>query len=370
MSSLRTLSITCVVLLFVGVSLLVAKTKAPAKNDAPKTDANGTPIPPADAQYTIYCRALGGPGHIEQANASKEALIKLSGMKDWYIIHQADQSVIYYGFYRAIEPPKDKKDPNRGEADRAQRDRKQIENLTDNGGKAGGAKLFDHCLFVPITMPDPTAPGEWNLLNSGGYWSLQIAAYKDSPHRKQAAVDAVRDARARGVNAYYYHGETTSSVCIGAWPKEAVRSSTDFDGGDGGVVAAAGGDADQDLLILPQPLPKDQQVEFRNRQGERVRDATPSYEAVDPSLMATMAQYPTHSINGIVYVSKTKDKVTGETKTVEDPSFLVQIPKQQPSLLRAQQEPPALLAPPNPAGAGGLQPQGTPGAARLKSIGD
>jgi hypothetical protein len=344
-------------MVLLAVSFAVGKTKVPAKAEAPKTDANGTPIPPADAQYTLYCQALGGPGHIEQANAAKEQLVKLSGMKDWYIIHQDGQSVIYYGFYRSINDPKDKK-----ESERAQRDRKQIENLTDAGDKttaAGANKVFSHIFFVQVNEPDPTAPPEWNLLNSGGYWSLQIAAYKDSPRRKQAAVDAVREARKNNIPAYYYHGETTSSVCVGAWPKEAVR------GQDDGAGAAA--DSEQDVLILPQPLPKDQRVEFRNRQGERVRDMTPSFEAVDPSLMATMAQYPTHSINGVVYVSKSKDKVTGESKTVEDPSFLVQIPKAQPSLLRASQEPPALLAPPT--AAGGVQQPTTPGVGKLKSIG-
>ena len=76
-------------------------------------------------------------------------------------------------------------------------------------------------LIVPIDSPDPVAPPEWNLANAKGYWSLQIAAYKDSPKRKEAAVEAVREARKNGVEAYYYHGETTSSS-----PSESRRRSS------------------------------------------------------------------------------------------------------------------------------------------------
>jgi len=342
------LSSLLVVLLLATFILAKPKATPPvAKTEPAKTDSNGIPIPPADAQYTLYCQAIGGAAHVELANAAKDDLIKLSGMKDWYIIHQEGESVIYYGFYRSINDPKDKK-----ESERAQKERKTIENLSDGPGN----KVFVHTFFVPVTEPDPAAPPEWNLLNSGGFWSLQIAAYKDSPRRKQAAVEAVRDARARGVQAFYYHGDTTSSVCIGAWPKSAMKG---FDA-DAGVAA----DANQDVVVLPQPIPDDQRVEIRNRQGDRVRDMTPRIEAVDPSLIASMAQYPTHSVNGVVYVSRSKDPITGEMKAIEDPSFLVQIPKPAPSLLRAQQEPPTLVAPPT------LGPsQGTPGAAKLKSIG-
>src|SRR5438552_7685781 len=122
-------SLLLAVVVALSASLTVGKTKPPAKSDPPKTDANGAPIPPADAQYTLYCQALGGPGHVEQANAAKENLIKLSGLKDWYIIHQEGESVIYYGFYRSINDPKDKK-----ESDRAQKERKTIENLSDGPG--------------------------------------------------------------------------------------------------------------------------------------------------------------------------------------------------------------------------------------------
>src|SRR5205085_4678908 len=134
---------------------------------------------------------------------------KTSGMKEWYAIHQDAESVIYYGFYRSINDPKDSR-----ETQRAQRDKKKIDSLVD----AAGNRLFTQPFFVEVTSPDPAAPPEWNLANAsqlGGYWSLQIAAYKASPARKEAAAEAVREARKRGVPAYYYHGEAPSSGCLG-----------------------------------------------------------------------------------------------------------------------------------------------------------
>src|SRR3954463_13522843 len=81
-------------LLAIAVSISSAKPRTaptPVKT-GPAADANGNVIPPADAQWTLYCQALAGPGHIEQANAVKEQLIGLSKMKDWYIIHQQGES--------------------------------------------------------------------------------------------------------------------------------------------------------------------------------------------------------------------------------------------------------------------------------------
>jgi len=278
---------------------------------------------------------------------AKGQLVKLSGLKDFYVVHQEGQSVIFYGFYRTLT---DKA---------AVRDRKTLEALTDTPGKDGGAQLFTHVFLVPVSEPDPPAPAEWNLANAPQYWSWQIAAYKDSPHRKQAAVDAVREARARGVDAYFYHGETTSSVCIGAWPKEAVMGEDD----DAAGVAT---DPNQDVIVHSAPIPENEKVSFHNREGERVRDITPTYKAVDPSLISVMAQYPVHSVNGDTVVTKANGKVR------EDPAFLVKIKKPEPSLLRTAQQPPELLAPPTvtpAAGTIGGQPA-APGAGRLKSIGD
>ena len=271
--------------------------------------------PPADAQWTIYCQAIAGLNHVELANNLKTQLLKITPMKDWYVIHEDAQSVLYYGFYRAI----DATDPK--ESQRAQTDHRQIQSMTDQSGE----RLFGHSYFVEITTPDPTAPAEWNLANAGGYWSLQIAAYKDSPKRKQFAVDAVREARAQGLPAYFYHGENTSMVFIGAWPRSAVKEQDES--------SATSPDPSQPLLVLSQPLPSGAPTEVRDREGNLVHAVAPHLEPLDPSLIEAMQKYPNNVVNGEVHTSRVKDPVSGQEQQIPDPSFLVEIPRKQPSLL-------------------------------------
>ena len=322
---------------------------APAKDDSSA---------PKDAQFTLYCQAIGGLDHVGRANMAKNDLVRTSGLKDWYVIHSDAESVIYYGFYRCINDPKDKK-----ETARAQNDLKQITGLAD----AQGNKIFGQCLFVEITSPDPTAPAEWDLRNADGFWSLEIAVYKDSPQRKQAAVDAVREARKQGVPAYYFHGPTASSVCIGTWPRDAfddgIAKGAPDDPNGGAIVAP---DSEQDLVVLPTPL--DPNVQIRNRDGQRVQELTPRTSVRDPSLAAMIAQYPTHAVNGDVMITRAKDPATGQVSEVSDPSLMVRIPPKAFTLLNPgqgqpeQAPPPSLLQPPTSG-----QPKGT---GRLKSIGN
>ena len=340
-------------LALVLIVLLIAPAFAAKKPpDAKKNDAAAAPASSA-AQWTLYCQAFAGPAHVEQAKAVKDQLMVAGaqrGLKDWHVVHQEGESVVYHGFYRTIaaDDAKDKK-----EGERAQRDRQQIAGMMD----AQGNRIFEHVFFVELPAPDPVAPAEWNLINADGFFTLQIAAYRDSPHRKQAAVDAVREARAQGVEAYYYHGETTSSVCVGAWSRAAVREQEEAS------AQTSENAQDQDILVLPMPIPNQEKIDVRNADGKRVKTYAPRFEALDPTLVAMMEKYPTHAVNGVTYVSKVTDPATKQIKEIEDPSYIVQIPKPQVSLLRQQAQTPELIAPPTPANT-------SQGGGRLKSLGD
>ena len=349
-------------LALVLVALLLTPVFAAPKKPAGKNEPAAGALPSAGAggaQWTLFCQAVAGPAHVEQAKAIKDQLIAATapkGLKDWHVIHQESESVVYYGFYRTISES-DSKDKKEGQ--RAQRDRKDISGMQDQQGN----RIFDHVFFVELPAPDPVAPPEWNLLNAEGLFSLQIAAYKDSPQRKEAAVEAVRQARAEGIQAYYYHGETTSSVCIGAWPRSAVREQEEA------AAQTSENAQDQDILVLPTPLPNQEKIDVRNQKGQRVKTYAPRFEALDPTLIAAMEKYPTHAVNGLTYVSKVTDPATKQIKEVPDPSYVVEIPKPKANLLLAQPAAaPALLAPPT---AGGAQSaKGSGGGGRLKSLGD
>src|SRR5687767_7430671 len=168
---------------------------------------------PKDARWTIYCGTFGGADHLAQAKAAREKLTQMSRMRDWYLVTADGRSTLYYGYYRSIN---DQKDPK--ESQRAQEDRKAVLALTD----ATGRKLFSTAFLVELDSADPASMPEWDLENVKGVYTVQVAVYKGSHERKQFALDAVRKARELGYPAYYYHGPTASSVCVGAWPAEAV----------------------------------------------------------------------------------------------------------------------------------------------------
>jgi hypothetical protein len=295
-----------------------AVTGKPVKNRAPLTASaappggSDSPVPPKGAQYTIFCARIDGDAHVERCNKLKNDLIAKTRMNGWYVIHEERQSLLYYGFYRSFNDPKDPQ-----ESARAQADRHRVASITDEMQN----RPFQNSLFVDVESPDPVAPREWNLTNAKGYWTLQIAAYKDSPQRKEAAVEAVREARKQGIEAYFFHGETVSSVCIGAWPEEAIRYER----------PGRQGKFETEQMVVGQPVivdankpnaqgPVNQLLPDSAKRNLRVMEG--KVEIVDPTLLATMKQYPTHVVNGMTMVKRV------EGKEIPDPSLVVKIPHQ------------------------------------------
>jgi hypothetical protein len=265
------------------------------------------PAVPRGALYTIYCTAVSGPGHIEESRLMRQSLVSGTKMKDWYIVHGNDKSTLYYGFYRSVDP----RDPSdAAEGKRAIADLNSIRGMTDNNGY----RPFATSLPVPLDSPDPAGNPAWDLSRSGGYYSLQIAVYKDSPDRKEAAVEAVREARAQGIEAYYYHGPVASSVCIGAWPREAAREED---------TAAQNNDPNVPLLVTNVPLPEDTVKQWSDR---GVKAVAPTLEPIDPSMLQAMEKFRTFAVNGEVMMRPGTDPTTGKPTRVPTPSYLVKVP--------------------------------------------
>jgi hypothetical protein len=277
---------------------------------APKT-ASGKPAPrgdtpPPDAQFMIYCDVVRGPGHVQRSMELKQQLARETGRQEWHIIHAGDESSLYFGYYRTFEDVQ--RDPQ--ETARAQNDRKYIESLRDGVGE----RRFKGSMFVPVASPDPEAPSEWNLANAPAtaYWSLQVAAYQSSPDRKRAAVESVRDMRAHGIDAYYFHGDTISSVCVGLWPRSAVREQDVRDD-------AHTTDPNQPIMVLSDKAPAGiDPITYKD--GKRVLIVAPKLEIIDKTMQAAIAQYPYHALNG-EYHGK-----VANGQTIADPSFLVIVP--------------------------------------------
>ena len=249
-------------------------------------DIADVPLAPKEAQWTIYCATLGGPDHMATAKALKKSLIQRTGMREWYLVHEAGQSRLYYGYYRSIGDPADPVESARAKADRL-----KVDELVDGGGE----RPFRECQFVQLDAPDPESPPEWDITNTPPekVWTLIVAAYKDHPDRKQAAVESVRDARARGEEAYFFHGPNVSNVCVGAWTEEAVAEER--------VDAKEGVRAQDPLLVLPPGMKVDGRV---RKNGEAVRAVGQQLVPVDPVLKAKIEQYPQMGVNGNLLIIK------------------------------------------------------------------
>ena len=190
---------------------------------------------------------------LEEAQRARDAMARLTGWKDWFIIHNEDESTLYYGRYRAISPRSAESKEERQEAERAQQDLKRVKALQDSEGK----RVFDFCLMVEIPQPGSEGPREWDIRNTppDRYWSLLIGVYRDNPERKKAAVEAVRQLRSEGTEAYYMHQPTSSLVCVGAWPRSAIKEQ-DSD------TAAEPNDPDTQIMVYNVPIPKNHPREF------------------------------------------------------------------------------------------------------------
>lgn len=267
---------------------------------------------PAGARFTIFCGRVDTPDHVARANRLKGELLTASSLRDWYVVHEDGQTLVYHGFYKAIESADDP-----AEAARAKRDRELIDQLRVNN-----VRLFPRAIFVPLDSPDPDAPPEWNILNvdankpdgdpTKAYWTLEIAVYTGHADRKSYAVDAVREARKMGIPAFYFHGPATSSVLIGAWPKSAVVVRE---------VEEVNRDRDQVLFVSQTRLPPEAR-NMRDRDGKRIKVIEPEADIRDPNLRQTLERFPNFAVNG------EEETVRVGEQMVPKPSLLRRIPRE------------------------------------------
>lgn len=290
-----------------------ATTPQAAPHPAAETQES-RPVPPRDAQWTIYCRTLTGPNHVREARRLRDHLMETTGLKQWYLVHGSTETTLYHGYYRAFDDPTDPA------TRQAQRELEQVQQLRDPSGR----RLFRQAFFVGIDAGDPEAPSEWNLLNSGGYYTLEIGVYTGSIERKQAAVDAVREARAQGIPAYYYHGENASSVCIGAWGPEAAETAAPVVNDDSRKTV---------VVATDRPTGKMADTLRQFQQSDKMITVAPQFIPKDPTMIEMMKRFPHRYINGEVHMSRIRDPKTGRIIEVPDPSFLVMVPKRSQNIL-------------------------------------
>lgn len=282
-------------------------------------------IPPADALWTIACAQIKGSGHVERAKVYKQQIAATTGLKGFYVVHEDDLSTLYFGFYKSIDPRASDREGGEASAKegaRAQNDLARMRSFLNGVGDP----IFPQAGMSPLVPADPQAPAEWDLRNVDRYkrdgdptkacWSLEIAVYKDSPQRKQAAVDSVREMREKGIkDAYFYHGKTSSSVCIGTWPEAAVTQ-----------IVPERGSSDDQVLVMPQGMVPGMKGEVKGSDGHKIRAVELKAVPVDPTLLDTMSKYPARAVNGYDIKHTYKGRNGGLVERL-DPSLVIYIPR-------------------------------------------
>ncbi|HEY0008390.1 MAG TPA: hypothetical protein VGB55_06680 [Tepidisphaeraceae bacterium] len=300
---------------------------------APASDAGAAAIK-AGARYAILCSRVGGEGHERQARLTKENLVRSTGRSEFHVVHSADYSEVMYGYYTERSPL-----VNAAEAQRAEKDLKWLKGLKGPNGSA----MFARSLIIPLPVPDPVANPAWDLalLDKGkpalepgrSYWSIVVAAYTADAldpetrlpiDRKQAAVESVKAAREQGIPAYYWHGENVSHVCIGVWPRSAIREQEKSSAESRSESSADSGEA---LVVSPGGL--SQGMTEQMQANPNVKVFQPKIDVLDPTLMATWKKYSDYVLNGAVPVDRITDPLTGKVTSKTQNSFLVEIPRMQ-----------------------------------------
>ena len=124
-----------------------------------------------------------------------------------------------------------------------------------------------------------------------------------------------------GIEAYYFHGESTSSVCIGAWPRFAVKE------GDAHADEASTTRTDDLIVVMNKPLPPHTSKTLRTAEGQEVKPfVVARADVLDESLQQVLATYP-HAVNGENIRRAVIDPATQKPVMRDEPSFLVVIPR-------------------------------------------
>lgn len=170
-------------------------------------------------EWTILCLEARDQNRVKNSDALVSALkqVRQLDASKAYVVHGDHVSAVYYGsYYRR---------PDRaGEREtfgpEVKRDLQFIRSLS-----AGASQPFLGARLVAKPTPDPGRP-EWHITKCPGKYTLQIGVFYNTAtfdERKLAAVQWVEQLRKEGVEAYYHHGETRSSVTVGSFGEQDIQ---------------------------------------------------------------------------------------------------------------------------------------------------
>ena len=245
--------------------------------------------------WAVLCLRLHGSNRFKLADSYANALKQVDGLKPGLVqvYHEEGQTGIYYGRYQRRFDAKTGQESFRPDH---LKDIDLIRHLSmtilDPG--VGTRVVWPFQLATMGTLPGGRGSHPaWRLRKASGYYSLQVAVFYNSGEmrrRKFAAEEYCKLLREQGEQAYYHHGHINSSVCIGAFPEEAIQTRQKRDPLTGIIVV-------EELIV-------------------------------DERLLALQKKHPHNLHNGAVFYELLQDPKTGRMIREAHTSFAVEIPRQ------------------------------------------
>lgn len=243
--------------------------------------------------WAIRCLTLEGPNRFQLAGNYADALKKVAGLKPnlVQVLHESGQTAVYYGRYRRHYSAKTDTESFRPDH---LRDLDLIRHLSMNirDPAVGSRTVWPFQLATMDTLPiGRGSHPEWLLSRAPGYYSLQVAVFYNTGEmrrRKYAAEEYCKLLREQGEEAYYDHGRVNSSVCIGAFPEEAIRTIPKQDPLTG-IIQVTARIVDERMLALQRKHlfnlhngSKFYEIIRDPRTGKRIRDPHTSFAVEIP----------------------------------------------------------------------------------------
>lgn len=159
--------------------------------------------------FSIQLYRFVGPDHVQQATKARDAGEKLARWSDLFIVRDKTSSTVYRGRYSSRSAALRELGP-------CQRWRTPANNVP-----------FQFAYVVPYPGADPGNP-QWDLKEVKGDYTVLVEVYFNDKrtkmrNRKRIASQRCEELRARGEQAYYYHGPANSLVTIGLFDDSAVK---------------------------------------------------------------------------------------------------------------------------------------------------
>lgn len=146
----------------------------------------------------VLIEYTGAEGPVEANRLARELAGK--GLKEVFVVTGPDVSSVCAGHFTSWKDP---------EAEKLLRTVHQIHD-------AAGQAPFAHVMLVPL--PEAAARNEWPIENAKGVYTLHVATWGlDMVNREAAAQVFAASLRAKGVEAWVFHGPRFSMVTIGGF---------------------------------------------------------------------------------------------------------------------------------------------------------